>query len=369
MSTRWFFASARTGAGASSPGTTLQTSVTFLRTMDGHGVEERADGPPLTLVGPGDVLGFDRSMVLREEPPPGAAAAAENILASVEFAHADLPWLLPAGEAPTRSGPTAQPWIVLVVLAENEAAAPRAASPLPVLTAPVAALPPLAERWAWAHVEARLDDGVTDPDNAGGLASAGTRHHSAGVVGRLLCPRRLAPDHGWIAAVVPATNAGVAAGLGRDVVGAPSGNAWPNGSSTIELPVYHWWRFRTGAAGTFEELARRLRFHPAAAAGLGCRTIDVSRPWPAEPSTVPATVEIDGALRVPGSAEPEAWSDLGAQELFRSLLRQRRTRVRWPAPPGSPRASHGRQSDHPCTGATTPGSTPCRTTSRAGSPP
>lgn len=324
MSTRWFFSSARVGAGATAPaGQALDTVVTFQREVDGREPESvRAQGPGLTLVGPGDVLGFDRSMVLREEPPPGAAPAADNILASVEFAHADLPWLLSPGQAATPSGPTPLPWIVLVVLAEDEAAPPRNADPLPVLTAAVAALPPLAQRWAWAHVEARLDDSVTDLATATRLAAAGVRGHSAGVVARLLCPRKLEPDRGWIAAVVPATNAGVATGLRRGLAGPPSGDAWTGGGGTIELPVYHWWRFRTGTAGTFEELARRLRFRPADA-GLGTRTIDVSRPWPAEPATGPATVALDGALRAPGSAAPEIWSDRTAQDRFRALARQR----------------------------------------------
>ena len=63
-------------------------------------------------------------MVLREEPRPGSAPAAPNVLASVEFAHADLPWLLSPGQVNTGAGPTPLPWIVLVVLDEEEAAPP-----------------------------------------------------------------------------------------------------------------------------------------------------------------------------------------------------------------------------------------------------
>ncbi|GAB2892351.1 hypothetical protein GCM10027074_70630 [Streptomyces deserti] len=323
MSTRWFFSSARVGAAASATGQTLPTSVRFTRDIDGRREEPAVTGPTLSLVGPGDVLGFDRSMVLREEPPPGTPDAAENVLASVELAHADLPWLLSPGEAPTPSGPSPQPWIVLIVLAEDEAAPPRDARPLPVLTAPVAALPPLAERWAWTHVEARLPDSVTDSGSARKLVEQGVRIHSADVVGRLLCPRRLAPDRGWIAAVVPATAAGRDVGLNAAAVGADTQDAWPiAGRNTVDLPVYHWWTFRTGKAGTFEELARRLRFRPAAEAGLGTRTI-VSRPWPAEEPVESATVALDGALRAPGTAVPETWSDPAAQDRFRALIRER----------------------------------------------
>ncbi|MFH8926109.1 hypothetical protein ACH4D4_03535 [Streptomyces pristinaespiralis] len=324
MSTRWFFSCAQVGAAAAASGQALPTSVLFAREIGGEDERETVAGPTLSLVGPGDVLGFDRAVVLREEPRPGSAPAAENVLAGVELAHADLPWLLSPGQVTTPSGPTPLPWISLIVLAEDEAAPPRAAGPLPVLTAPVAALPPPAERWAWAHVEARLPDSVTDLAAAQQLAMQGVRNHSADVVARLLCPRKLEPDRGWIAAVVPATAAGRAAGLNTPLVGPGTADAWPAGDgATVDLPVYHWWTFRTAAAGTFEELARRLRFRPAAEAGLGTRTIDVGRPWPAEQETGPASVALDGALRVPGTAAPEVWSDTAAQDRFRALARMR----------------------------------------------
>jgi len=323
MSSRWFFSSARVGAGAAAAGPTLATSVTFTQVVEGQPSPVRAPGPALSLVGPGDVAGFDRVLVVREEPPPGSAETPENIMASVEFAHADLPWLLSPGQVTVPSGPTPLPWIALVVLAEEEAAAPRNANPLPVLTAPVAALPPLGERWAWTHVEARLDDDVPDVASAQRLASEGVRSRSAGVVARLLCPRKLNPDRTWIAAVVPATAGGVDAGLNRSPTGPAAKDAWPGAEETIDLPVYHWWSFRTGKAGTFEELARRLRFRPAAEAGLGTRTVDVTRPWPAEDPTGPATVAIDGALRVPASAAAEVWSDPSEQDRFRAVARKR----------------------------------------------
>ena len=81
------------------------------------------------------------------------------------------------------------PWLVLVVLSEDEAAPPRDAEPAPILTAPLAALPPLNESWAWAHVEARLDDTVQDPVAAEQLALDGVRRRSAAVVARLVCPQ------------------------------------------------------------------------------------------------------------------------------------------------------------------------------------
>jgi hypothetical protein len=316
MSTRWFFSWAQIGAAiVARTSSSLTTSVTFTRVVDGTRSEVPASGPTLRLLGPGDVAGFDRSLITRCEPPPGATEVAENILAQVELAHADLPWLLAVGTAPEGNP---QPWLALVVLAEDEAALPRQGSPLPVLTAPIAALPPLAERWAWAHVEGRLDDSVTDLATAKNQVGAAVRSRGAHVVARLLCPRRLAPNRGYLACLVPATAAGREAGLPPGRPNPPGPDAWPvGGAGTVELPVYHWWTFRTAEAGTFENLARRLRFRATAETELGSRVVDVSRPWPVERSPKIATVALDGALRVPASVAPaEHWSDTGAQQDF-----------------------------------------------------
>ena len=325
MSSRWFFSWARVGTAAAAVGSALPTSVTFTRAGGGTAAAVAADGPALSLAGPEHVLGFDPSLVLRVDPPPDTPAP-ENVIAGVEFAHADLPWLLSQEVLALPSGPVPLPWLVLVVLRDDEAGPPRTALPLPVLSAPVAALPPLRERWAWAHVEARLDDSVPDVAAAARQTQAGVRGRSAAVVGRLLCPRKLDPDHSYVAAVVPATAGGRAVGLGRPAPADPGADAWPSGEPVVDLPVYHWWTFRTGDAGTFEDLARRLQYRPPEQLQLGARTVDLSRPWPGEDAGTPAgsvTAELDGALRVPGSAAPETWSDPGAQDRFRALLRTR----------------------------------------------
>ncbi|MFF3286764.1 hypothetical protein [Streptomyces sp. NPDC003023] len=331
MSTRWFFSSAQLGAGVAATGaqngrSVLRPTVVFTRTGAEEELRVDAPGPQLSLLGPGDVMGFQRALVIREEPVPGCLTASENTLACVEFAHADLPWQLAAGRlAPGQSDNRPVPWLALIVLEESEAAPPAAGGPLPVVTAPVQALQPLAENWAWAHVEARLDDGVTDAVEAARLAGIGLRARSGQVIARLICPRRLASDRGWFACVVPATAAGREAGLQRSPEGL-TGDAWPTDQPEVELPVYHWWRFRTGKEGTFEDLARRLEFRPASEAGLGTRIVDVSRPWPGEAAQAadgPVTVAVDGALRVPEATGGEVWSDPAAQERFRELIRER----------------------------------------------
>lgn len=196
MSTRWFFSSARVGAAASADGQELRTAVRFFRDIDGRREEPEVAGPTLSLVGPGEVLGFDRSMVLREEPPPGTPDAAENVLASVELAHADLPWLLSPAAVATAGGPTPQPWIALIVLAEDEAAPPRPGHPLPVLTAPVAALPPWPNGGpgpTWRHGCPTTSPTSTAPGASSNRACATTRQVSSdGCCARAGWPRAAA---------------------------------------------------------------------------------------------------------------------------------------------------------------------------------
>jgi hypothetical protein len=313
VSTRWFFSHARQGVAAAGPAAqTIQPQVVFKRSTAPDAIT--AVGPQLRLAGPDDVAAIDRSLIIREEPPPGTPAAAENIMAAVEFVYADLPWLLSTKQEPVPGGADSRvyPWLVLVVLSEDEAAPPRDENPAPILTAPLAALPPLDESWAWAHVEARLDDSVQDPAAAIQFVQNGVRQRSAAVVARLLCPRKLEPNKTYFAAVVPV----------------PASGNWSAaaGATTVELTVFHWWSFHTGQSGTFEDLARRLHKVNATNLGVGARTIDVTAPWPPESSSTPGqpaasvTMAMDGALRAPGNPDNEIWSDQAAQGAFRAKL-------------------------------------------------
>lgn len=328
MSRRWFVSSV--GVGAANEATKVQDGRPVLnpkvKVTRKIGDKERQfdiTGPALHLLGPGDVLGFDRSMLVREEPQASSLNAVPENLACVEFSDASLPWQFSRPSADGRP----LPWMVLIVLREEEAAL-GAGDPLPVVKAPGAALPNLADSWAWAHVEARVADGVQRPEAD---VIADVRSGSQTVISRLICPRKLEPDKGWVACVVPATKGGVAAGLGTKLGEEPPfGQAWTAGQGgTVRLPVYHSWSFRTGEAGSFEELARMVE--PVKASelpGFGSRTIDVRHPWPhkdlLEGAPESVTVSIQGALRVPGTeVAEEAWSDPATQQRFVGELRDR----------------------------------------------
>jgi hypothetical protein len=328
VSRRWFVSSVSVGAANEATRVqdgrpTLAPKVSLTRTIGDDEQRFEVSGPDLQLLGPGDLLGFDRSLVVREEPPADLMNAAADNLACVEFSDASLPWQfsLPAADGRTL------PWIVLLVLRRDEAVLDESGA-LTVVSAAGAALPNLADSWAWAHVEARLEDSAASPREH---VVADVRGGSRAVISRLICPRRLAPESDWFACVVPATNAGVAAGLDPDAeVAQPFGAPWgANQAGAVRLPVYHSWRFRTGPEGSFEELARLVEpVRASELSGFGARTIDVRQPWPHEAPPAgtpdPVTVSIQGALRVPGTEAPEeTWSDAESQGRFAELLRER----------------------------------------------
>jgi hypothetical protein len=325
VSRRYFVASARVGAANEASGVEdgrpiVARTVTVSQEIDGRREEFPAVGPKLALLGPGDVLGFDRSLVVREEPPAGSLNAVAENLACVEFSDASLPWQF---SPPFGNGPSL-PWMVLVVLRDKEGVL-TGGDPLPVLAAPASALPDLANSWAWAHIEVRADDSVQNPKQD---VETDVRSGSQAVISRLICPRKLEPERDWLACVVPATSVGVATGLGKKLAGGPFDPPWrPGQADPVRLPVYHSWRFRTDKAGSFEELARLVG--PVKAAELpdfGTRTIDVGDPWPGEKDGPAASVKtsIQGALRVPETeATDETWSDDKARKRFVKLLGER----------------------------------------------
>ena len=146
---------------------------------------------------------------------------------------------------------------------------------------------------------------------------------------RLLCPRILQPNTDYIACVVPTFELGRKAGLGEEIKDTeltaanalePAWSFTPNPPTSVRLPVYYHWRFRTGEGGDFESLVRLLRAVPAPD-GLGKRPMDVSEPGFALPATFPddAQLSLEGALRALEHRDFEPWPD-DAQEPFQTEL-------------------------------------------------
>jgi len=270
----------------------------------------------LRLYGPGDVVGLDTRSIVRIEPRRGTGDFAPNQFVSVEFDPPDLPWMFTPGRANTQD--RLRPWLVLVVVEKQKGVGISVSRdrPLPQLTIedpakPAVELPDLAESWAWGH--AQLVE-----DNGGGDVTARLQSEPDLNVSRLVCPRRLQPDRSYFACLVPAFDAGRKAGLGEEgPEPTTTTSAWGGGgggATKVVLPVYYHWEFRTGPAGDFESLARRLT-PMELPDGVGSRLIfigDADRALPALPATVAdgGIVRLEGALRSP-EAGPEV--ELGSE--------------------------------------------------------
>ena len=259
----------------------------------------------LSMFGPGDVTGLERRHIRRMEPPPGSRDFEPNYLPFLEFDRAEMPWLLTP-----ELGNTPRPWICLLVLPKSDAInlTEEGNAPNPVLD--IAALPDdytlpdLTDRRWWAHVEV---NGSWNGSTAQLLDILQEEPHR--VRSRLLSPIKLAPQTSYIACLVPTYRGGVQAGLGHEVDEANALQpAWSPQTSSLRLPVYHYWEFATGLAGDFESLVRRLqpRTLPPGTGGkpmqVDPRQLGVSNPpddldpWP---------TRIEGALRDPNTEPPE----------------------------------------------------------------
>src|SRR5215218_6619674 len=118
------------------------------------------------LLGPGDVLGLDQRQVVRTDPP-ALGSTQPNYFPCVEFERLSLPWLFTPAEPDTDNH--LPPWIVLIVVRQQDGVTIAADSgrPTPTLqiTAPAVAsreLPDLGESWAWAHVQVPVEPAGQD---------------------------------------------------------------------------------------------------------------------------------------------------------------------------------------------------------------
>ena len=274
------------------------------------GAEEQSQAQRVLLVGPGDVIGIDPRAVVRVEPRPNANDFEPNYLAAIEFFDEDFAWRY-SPRAPEGAGHARlTPWLALLVLEEGEFAWKDQGAELPrAITVPDASvLPPTADLWAWAHTH--LNTAAADPNDARATAELLRRDPLLGL-SRIVAARRLQPNRSYRALLVPAFEAGRRAGL---LPGAAPVRtmAW-DAAGNAELPVYFDWSFRTGEAGDFEELARRL--HPVPPdPTVGRRPMNLARPLPGlavppirDASAAPRPVlDLEGALQVPG-AKPSPW--------------------------------------------------------------
>ncbi|RAY12576.1 hypothetical protein DPM19_23525 [Actinomadura craniellae] len=311
------------------PGTADRASITVTLRLTGEAI---AGGqlPPrdveqqVQIYGPGDVIGVDPRAISRTEPAPWVTNVEPNYLAHLEFYDEDFPWRY-SPAVPDGTTRRLAPWLALVVLAAGEGPDGAGAEftegvlpdrPLPFIavTDPAATLPPADQLGAWAHVHVNggLDAAVATDDLSAALPNLDgvLRHNADNACSRLMCPRRLDPDTGYHAFLVPAFETGRLAGLGLDPAGSP-GALFPAWGATYQgqqaagtLPYYHRWFFGTGGAGDFEYLVRLLEPR-IPDPRVGRRDVDVHRspglglPGINTPDAIGGVLRLGGALQVP----------------------------------------------------------------------
>lgn len=329
------------------PAVNLRASFPLEVVVKGSGGDAGDVSTPVTrnvaLYGPGDIVGIEKSIIIRTEPHNWITNFEPNYLPYVDFYDEDFTHrYTPA--AP--DGNRLRPWIALVVLAEDEFTdgGNMVGRPLPFITIEAtpfeSVFPPADELWAWAHVQ--VDKGlgaseeppvVSHMEAAEAQLRATLNSNPDLAHSRLMAPRKLAPNTAYHAFIIPAFESGRLAGLGLDPAGATHAtqSAWADdrGQAPTEMPVYYRWYFRTGTRGDFEELVRLLKPKPADAR-VGRRDIDVQHPGSnIEGITDPALdgiLKLGGALLAPLSEEAqtelEPWEqwDLSYPHPFQSSL-------------------------------------------------
>ncbi|HKS29812.1 MAG TPA: hypothetical protein VJS44_18460 [Pyrinomonadaceae bacterium] len=270
----------------------------------------------VNLIGPADVIGINPAMIVRTEPRNWITDFEPNYLAFVEFYDEDFPWRYSPETIQAHHRLT--PWLCLMLLKEDEFSRDDSPNkPLPAINVKVTrdeVLPDPDEIWAWAHVHLNAEvtvDGNHSPNLSGLNALLGSNPDRA--VSRVLCPRRLQPDTGYYAFLIPAYEVGRKAGVGEKVneTDAATALSWVKGETgDKKFPVYYEWFFRTGVAGDFEALVRQLQ-PKTLDERVGMRYMDVQQPgfgmpvihtsFKLKPEDPEDVVGLEGALKAPAT--------------------------------------------------------------------
>lgn len=236
----------------------------------------------VSLKGPGDVAGINSNAIVKVSPADWVTNFEPNYLPYVEFFDEDFCWRYTPARY-KKEGSTYElkyrlrPWLALVVLKEDEFqqfTAVNGKNAIKTLKDPALIFPPQEELWAWAHVHVNDNLGTSDSPigNLPNPIQAAVNKLKTQIldkaperaVSRIISPRRLEPNTGYTAFLIPTFETGRRSGLGLQPFEAPVPDmldgAWAaNTPSGTEYPVYHQWYFKTGGAGDFESLVRLLQ--------------------------------------------------------------------------------------------------------------
>ncbi|MGB8194698.1 MAG: hypothetical protein WCF67_22385 [Chitinophagaceae bacterium] len=285
----------------------------------------------LELYGPGDVVGIDKSVIIRTEPQHYNTTYEPKHLAFIEFYDEDLPWRFSPSMA-NEDSRKLTPWLALIVLEENEFTEEPTSTPDSGISKPLPSIslkgntdrlkvfPSPNNLWAFSHVH--INEDVVKKEVSGGAVNDGAvKANIRNVIdidgdycySRVVCPRRLVANKAYHAFVIPSFETGRLAGLGKysSVKNTPVNKASWGEFEQKEFPYYHRWYFRTGDMGDFEYLVDLLEPR-VADTKVGFKEIYVDG---IQENGQPKPLYVPGALRVPlDTLEPAKQEELEKYE-------------------------------------------------------
>jgi hypothetical protein len=261
------------GVGAVPPD--VKISVPLTVTVSGQSVDKQ-----IVIASPGEIIGINSEMIVRTDPRPNSGDFEPNYFVSIEFYDEDFPWRYSPAKPSEAEENLLRPWLMLVVLTENEFKKTERKTPLSsiIVTEPEA-LPPSNEIHLWAHVHSNVGDDTLPLGAVLGNLQQKLETDPDGLFSRIICPRKLEPDVLYHAFLVPVFECGRLAGLDQSTENIPVQlAAWNADSVEVELPVYYRWQFRTGPNVDFETLVRMMEPRKELDPRVGVRDLICTHP-------------------------------------------------------------------------------------------
>lgn len=220
----------------------------------------------IQIFGPGEVIGIERSAIVKTEPDPGITDFEPNYMPYIEFYEEDFNWRYTPARA--KDGKL-RPWLTLLVLEEEEyerKSIPGALLPTITHGSRDIPFPDAAQTWAYAHVHINQTLAQSGSDsNAEQLYDIVHNEDPNLASCRLLCQRRLKENTRYQAFLIPAFEQGRLAGLGapneRILEEDVRKSSWAEHKADEYAnvwPYYFEWQFSTGDQLDFEFLVRLI---------------------------------------------------------------------------------------------------------------
>lgn len=301
-----------------------RAGITLPIALNGSGLTKK-----FALIGPGDIIGVNRDMIVRTEPLNWITNFEPNYLAFVEFYDEDFAWrYTPA--AP--DGEKLRPWLFVLVLKENEFERTKRKTPLSsIIINNKDAFPPAGETWLWAHVHSNADiptNEISDYEKFLRSLNNTFNDDPDQLYSRLMSPRKLEANTAYHAFLVPTFETGRLAGLELPTENINAQlSSWDSNGARGEMPVYFEWYFHTGAETDFESLVKVLEPRDMDAK-VGIRDMDCSSPGFVKadgttpfPGTSPSVIGLEGALKAPSTVSTK-FPDPETEKEFQTELQK-----------------------------------------------